>query len=74
MTGAHQKGIRRGGRRPAYLRIAWAADSGQIGAGAWKATGLSDWDRKFLRSLAGWPLPLLEGQRAMLRSIAERAR
>jgi hypothetical protein len=71
MTGAHKRGFPRSKRRSAHLRLAWNAD-GQ--AGALVPTGLSDWDKKFLRQLAEWPVALAEPQRVMLRDIARRAR
>lgn len=36
--------------------------------------GLTAWDARFLRSLAGWPGALLPGQRAVLKWIADRVR
>jgi hypothetical protein len=35
---------------------------------------LSDWERRYLSSLSRWPLPLLPGQCAWLRAIADRGR
>jgi hypothetical protein len=67
----NRRGLPRFGRQPAFLRVV-ASNDGDTGA--LRPTGLSEWDRRFLRQIANWPTVLLESQRAMLRDIAERAR
>lgn len=68
---------RRPWQRAAHLRLVASRDGADIMARPQmeqQPAGLTAWDIQFLRSLAGWPLPLLEGQRATLRWIARRAR